>query len=664
MSYKSKNLNITLLAFASLALISLSQMIARLIMMYLAYDSSNMANFTQDMPRMLMTGFLYDLRVAAIISGSALLISLPITAIKPASKLIHKTVICYLSICITIIITVSIANIFYFETFHQPFDIFMFGLFEDDTKSVLSNIWDDYPVIPLATLILVASIVSWRILNKLSYKKFNSISNTGFIVTILISVTILSLMGRGSVGTFPLRRGNAQVSENATLNHLTPNAIMALSWAWKDKKTDIQIKPVSHQEGQILLEKLGIESIHATTPYNQYLAENPPHVVVTLLESFGSNMLEFDHEQDNDMLGSLRQHFAQDYVFHRFLPHGNGTAPSLAALFFNSPIQSISHSSAANIKLETAFSTYKGAGYQVIFISPGNMMWRNLANYLPVQGVDRVIDQNTLMQHYPEARQHMTDWGLPDEYAYKYAGEILNDAQQPVFIGILSVTNHPPYRTPDTYKPRPVSQNTGYAQHAEAGKIDHDNLLTTFQYAANAYGDFVGAIKSSNLAEKTVLAATGDHQMRRIKAYYPQEAIIDRAVPFYLYIPESIKQHSSISYQPLRSGSHKDIMPTVIAHSLSDTTYLALAGRNMLAKEDEPNKNFGYNELAWLQNEQVVSLQKPWTKLEWQNPDNGLLVSNSEHTLTEQQSQHIQAYVELLRWNLARQVKGYGKDHN
>src|SRR5690606_34262653 len=165
-------------------------------------------------------------------------------------------------------------------------------------------------------------------------------------------------------------------------------------------------------------------------------------------------------------------------------------------------------------------------------------------------------------------------------------------------------------------------------------------------------------------AEKTVLAATGDHQMRRIKAYYPQEAIIDRAVPFYLYIPDSIKQHSSISYQPLRSGSHKDIMPTVIAHSLSDTTYLALAGRNMLAKEDDPSKNFGYNELAWLQNNQVISLQKPWTKLEWQNPDNGLLVSNSEHTLTEQHSQHIQAYVELLRWNLARQVKGYGKDHN
>lgn len=662
--YKSRVYATTYATFAILALIAACFFSSRLLLLYINYDTANLANSSHDIPRMLFTGLLYDLRVAAMTVAPLFLAALLMALNKYTWKIYKWLASSYVVFAAALLVSATSGNYFYFETFHQPFDIFMFGLLEDDTKSVLANIWDDYPIVFLVTLTIAFTATNWLVLNKLINKNFNPTSNTTLIVTILISVTILSLMGRGSVGTFPLRRGNAQVSENATLNHLTPNAIMALSWAWKDKKTDIQIKPVSHQEGQILLEKLGIESIHATTPYNQYLAENPPHVVVTLLESFGSNMLEFDHEQDNDMLGSLRQHFAQDYVFHRFLPHGNGTAPSLAALFFNSPIQSISHSSAANIKLETAFSTYKGAGYQVIFISPGNMMWRNLANYLPVQGVDRVIDQNTLMQHYPEARQHMTDWGLPDEYAYKYAGEILNDAQQPVFIGILSVTNHPPYRTPDTYKPRPVSQNTGYAQHAEAGKIDHDNLLTTFQYAANAYGDFVGAIKSSNLAEKTVLAATGDHQMRRIKAYYPQEAIIDRAVPFYLYIPESIKQHSSISYQPLRSGSHKDIMPTVIAHSLSDTTYLALAGRNMLAKEDEPNKNFGYNELAWLQNEQVVSLQKPWTKLEWQNPDNGLLVSNSEHTLTEQQSQHIQAYVELLRWNLARQVKGYGKDHN
>ncbi|WP_315982194.1 hypothetical protein [Aliamphritea spongicola] len=49
------------------------------------------------------------------------------------------------------------------------------------------------------------------------------------------------------------------------------------------------------------------------------------------------------------------------------------------------------------------------------------MMWRNLVNYLPLQGVDVVYDQNFLMKEYPEAKSQLTAWGVPDEYAFKLA---------------------------------------------------------------------------------------------------------------------------------------------------------------------------------------------------------------------------------------------------
>lgn len=48
---------------------------------------------------------------------------------------------------------------------------------------------------------------------------------------------------------------------------------------------------------------------------------------MALMESFGSNMLAFDEPGKNDLLGSLRPHFKEDFVFKRFLSEDNGTAP-------------------------------------------------------------------------------------------------------------------------------------------------------------------------------------------------------------------------------------------------------------------------------------------------------------------------------------------------
>ena len=49
--------------------------------------------------------------------------------------------------------------------------------------------------------------------------------------------------------------------------------------------------------------------------------------------------------------------------------------------------------------------------------------------------------------------------------------------------------------------------------------------------------------------------------MRRIKAYYPAEQMLDRAVPFYLYVPKAILKRIPWRFEATRPGSHKDIFP-------------------------------------------------------------------------------------------------------
>lgn len=658
-----KNIGLLLLLLVSLL------MLARLVMFYRFTNDSILLDYSQDVYRMWWFGLRYDLRAIAIVISPLMLVGLLSAASQIWWQRAMKLMQIYVALISFFVTLLAIVNYFYYQTFHLHFDIFMFGLVEDDTKAVLTNMWDDYPVVR----IMATSLLSALVITGVWYKKSNirlilndkvPSSNKGktywktnfFIAYLIVYVVIIILLARGSLGTFPLRRSNAQVSEAVVINQLTPNALMALNWAWKDKKEDVRFEPVTWQEGERLLAQLGFDRIDDTTPQNMFLMQHSPHVVVTLMESFGTNMLAFDDERTNDLLGEFRVHTQQDFWFKRFVSHGNGTAPSLAGLFFNSPVQNISHSSAKNIVLETPFSVYKNANYRTIFISPGNMMWRNLVNYLSVQGVDEVYDQNSLMARYPESAKYMTDWGLPDEYAFKLAKELLEQAKEPLFISILTVTNHPPYVTPDNYDPKPIKATAEFMQHAEDGLIEQETILMTFQYAANAFGEFVHSIKTSSLADNTIMAATGDHQMRRIRAFYPEEMMLDRAVPFYLYVPNTILGKVDFYYDPERIGSHKDIMPTLYHFSLSNQSYLALGGRNMLAITDNSAKAFGYNELIWI-NDKGAATQAGDL---WAWDDKSLRLKNTnklESPTKENQNKH-ELYNKLLRWNLNRQVAG------
>ena len=158
-------------------------------------------------------------------------------------------------------------------------------------------------------------------------------------------------------------------------------------------------------------------------------------------------------------------------------------------------------------------------------------MWWNLANYLPCQGIDAIYDQNTLLKEYPQSAKHMTDWGLPDGYTFQYAKKLLKEATEPLFVTILTVTNHPPYVTPSFYQPKPITVTPAVEEKAGAGQIDIKKILTTYQYAKDALGKFISNIKNSELVNNTIISATGDHTLRRIKAVMPNDLVIDKPFP-------------------------------------------------------------------------------------------------------------------------------------
>lgn len=629
--------------------------------MYVAFVKDATHVSRDDFLTLWLTGLRYDLRIAASVGLVLLLFGvLSLIPWKRWRAILVRAIPFLSGIISFFVIFLTIANYFYYQTYHTHIDIFAFGIINDDTKAVLINMWDDYPIVWVFFATVILSFVGYllgRVKNiDVPYSSRENITKN--IVVSIFVVLLLFSLARGSFGLFPFDRDTAPMPQDGVLNRLTPNAIMALGWAIQDYKDDRDFIVVKNSEKESLLKKLDIASLYKRTKKNLWLAKNPPHVVFNFMESFGSNVLVLDKFPENNLLGSLRDAFQKDFVFERFVSEDNGTAPSLAALFFNSTSHNISHNSAQKVVLkDTPFKVFKSRGYQVIFISPGNLMWRNLANYLPLQGVDKVFDQNTLMKFYPESKKELTPWGLPDEYAYRLSFQLLEESREPLFLVVLTVTNHPPYVVPKHYTPYPVKITEEVKAHIEGSEEEKLQILRTFQYASDAFGQFIQQVKKSPLRKKTLIAATGDHSLRRVKAYLPQELALDRAVPFYLYVPPEVQQHTELKYAPLRVGSHKDIFPTLFSYSLSNTEYLALGGRNLLARTDDTSYAFGYNSTLWIHDSGVYPLNVNGRKYAWKDK-RSLYVLEKSFPVEKKQQEKIFAYPALLRWHTNAMVKG------
>jgi phosphoglycerol transferase MdoB-like AlkP superfamily enzyme len=658
--YQTRVRSLLLTLCCQLLWLVLLLMSARYVMQVHFLDSDQLAGRGNDLQRMWITGLRYDLRVAGMALAPFVLAGLILAAFAAGWRRFRAWAPPLLGVVGFLFAATAIVNFYYYQTYHNHIDLFVFGATEEGAKAVAANMWQDYPlvrvVLAIAGLACVPLFLARWTLKREPESKWPAAL---FVPVLVVFLAMFFVACRGSIGTFPLRRGNASVSDLMVLNKLTPNGVIAIDWAIKDHKDDTRMAPVSRGEGERLMAAAGITELELRTPPNPWLAENKPHVMLALMESFGSNMLEFDVPGKNDMLGALRPHVERDFFFKRFVSEGNGTAETVAGLFFQSPVQSISHGKAQKTKLAgNPFAIFKDAGYKVVFITPGNLMWRNMSNYLKTQGVDELHDQNTLINRYPEAAGELAAWGIPDDYAFRLAAELLKNAEQPLFITILTVMNHPPYLTPGRYKARPTHPTEDFLAHTEEGGISREQMLKTYQFACNALGLFIDDIDASGLGGRTVIAATGDHHMRRLKAFYPSESALHHAVPFYLRVPETIRSQVPWKYDRARVGSHKDILPTIYHYSLADTPYLAIAGRNMLAPVDDETRAFGYNMAMFVDSRGAYPVGKRAVFYPWKD-STSLMVADRPGTADEAVFARHKAFPKLLHWQLQSRACGF-----
>lgn len=512
----------------------------------------------------------------------------------------------WLSLGFLLLLAIAVCDLGFYSHFQDHINVLFFGLWEDDTMALLTSINKNYRLwLWLPMLSLLSILYIWGFFHLFRRERIDlfyarPIPREELGLVFVAGLVILVFLGRGNFTRLPLSIEDAYISDIESLNELSVNGVIALNRAMRVRR-EFGKENVRHLHAQgyqspgaaaadVLIyrgmspesaQALGVEALRARTPENTAVAALHPHVVVFMMESFGS--FWWPQQEQIPFLDAFATHVKEDTLFLNFLSSENGTIGSFVAIASGLPLRPGARFLSEGEYLRTPLASdahlpYKKAGYTTRFLYGGKLGWRQLGAYLQNQGWD-VLEGADQLKEVMDLESKIkpvdlgNEWGLYDEYLFQHVQEELAKATTPQFFLVLSTSNHPPYETPSTFKPTGLQKLSPEMQRL-MGRSPDDVLkrFRTLQYANRKLGEFMTSIKSSALKDNTVVAVTGDHSFWVGKDEGRPGLVRKYGVPFYLYLPKSLRP---AQWDPTRWGSHVDIMPTLYNRTLSSAEYWA-----------------------------------------------------------------------------------------
>lgn len=652
--YQNNNIFVrkTLVVFLSVVLTIICSLVIFLlgrVALILTFSKTDDNILLDDLYNLFITGCKLDLHIMIKTMGIAILLLVVFYFLRAGIRLLknsnsrkilmnnhieHNDYIFFRILCnfeafiLTMAITATVINYYYYRTYGNVIDAFFFNFFNEDLKALSITIIKGYPIVTLLFGAFISFFLFKYMLLKIMLfckyliEKLNYVGFYGLWVA-LLCFTYISYFGGFTTERIRSRAVVfTAISSVKIINDARSNPFALIELGLKEYLKSVKISPIDptieiyskiiSDYGLKKVPEKPMESFYAVSGKNEYLELHKPNVVIVYSESLGSYMSSFS-SKDFDVLASLKDSLNSDFYFKNFISEGNATQNSLVRFLFRAPYSMLPfHPEYSRKHYETfAFAPYIEQGYDIYFITGSDCKWANLDNILKINGVQHFVCASDLSKVFPEAEYLF--WGIGDEYLYTYAENILRNAKVPTLIFILNSTNHPPYNLPQGYHGHeqlnfPEEVLTIFNNYTNEEVKSH---YSTYRYASEKLGDFINRIKNTDTTkDNTIIAFTGDHNARLgIFDYRSDSAIRGKGVLFSIYIPKEIVNHQSIFYDRERLGSQKDIMPTLIEHSLSNQRYIR-TGCDLLSETPCPYM-FGYNEDLLVSLDRTNSIENP-----------------------------------------------------
>lgn len=502
----------------------------------------------------------------------------------------------WMTIILCIIFFIFGIDIYFYDFYQDHLNIIFFDMFEDDTKAVIKSIWKNYPVFWILFGLFSISIVFYYLLDKIFTQHLNGtrglLQSTGILLGAFL---IFAIMARASFGLFPINMMDAAYTNDAFLNKLGPNPVFTFEKAvearisqknalpfWRQHLYRENIQTAFSKSAQSFLGINNSKNIASwkefqrTTKGDTRLETNPPHVVLIMMEGFGSWILDFESDEFQISCG-VSDWIDQSIYFDHFIQSGFGSIQNLTATILSLPSLPntipLSQQKYSAVSFPSSLAeNYKKNNYVTNFVYGGKLSWQRIGDFIPLQGFDHVFGEGDFDANIPK-----TDWGVFDEHLFNFVFEILSSSEKPQFIMFFTTTNHPPFELPDTFVGPPLQMGFSLKNMIRGNEELAQKRFGAYQYANCFLNQFLDDIYNTESLNNTITAVTADHNLQGIRNYNESALLHKYRVPFFLLGHEEILGSPKVI---TNFGSHVDIATTLTELTLPNIDYLSF-GKNL-----------------------------------------------------------------------------------
>ncbi|MDH5391553.1 MAG: LTA synthase family protein [Gammaproteobacteria bacterium] len=484
---------------------------------------------------------------------------------------LHKTNRIYLSIIFTLFILLEFINLHFFE----EFDARLNYLFIENLvflRQILPMFIREYSASIISALIITPLLfyLSFK-MSALFFKTESSIKHKIMLLPFLIVSLLIS--SRGSLGHAAPSPSYYSWSNNHIINEISNNTIFSLLSSI-----------VFHREDKLYLYGTQPETIKKQ--FRQTIRsplKNKKRIVLTIMESFGHSFVGSlggkNTSPEFDKLSKRGLFFSNMYCSSNRTNRGIEAIVSSIYPFVGRTYLKLPD---AQHGFWTVAKSLKQKGYRTVFLYGGDINFDNMRSFLLPNGYDEVIDASNIgIDTKPFS------WGYADEDVFNKALDILKHYEQPVFLTILTLSNHKPFDFPQGR----ITPLAGVAEKSFENSI---------KYADWALGKFTKDLIAEQLYTDSLLVFVADHN-----------PVVrgNRLVPLEHYRIPALFLADDIEHKEITTVTHQaDISPTLLAAAGIEATIPA-QGFNMLNKEFSRALIIKENSYAFMKDQGYVIYQ-------------------------------------------------------
>ncbi|HEY1028790.1 MAG TPA: LTA synthase family protein [Pseudomonas sp.] len=533
-----------------------------------------------------LNGARFDLRLIVY-----LCIPLSLSLLSSGAMRARRLHVAWLTLATSLCLFFAVAELNFYREFHQRLNSLVFQYMQEDLSTVLSMIWNGFPVLRLLLVWALATLLLAWLFRRIEQATRASdhaalprwpARTAVFVILLLICV----VAARGTLRSGPpLRWGDAYTTDSMFANHLGLNGTLTLVDAasnyfsdhrdnsWKATLPEAEALQITRdmlltpRDRLIDADKAAVRRVY--TPPAEGQLPQVRNVVVILMESMAGRYIGAMGNRDG-ITPNFDALAREGLLFQRVFSNGTHTHqgmfatmacfPNLPAFEYLMRMPEGSHQFSGLPQLLSA------RGYDDIYVYNGSFSWDNQSGFFGNQGMRNFVGR----EDFVDPVFIDPTWGVSDQDMFaRGADELARLGRQgkPFYALLQTLSNHTPYALPENL---PVERVTGH------GSLDEH--LTAMRYADWSLGQFFARARQEPYFKDTLFVVLGDHGFGNDEQI--SEMDLSRfSVPLLLIGPGVQETFGSGS---TAVGSQIDVVPTIMGR-LGQPVQQQCWGRDLLA---------------------------------------------------------------------------------